>query len=113
MLPRFACDRSIESRSENYRQQQPRYDRPRWRIDAARGDRPGQCKLAPDQLSVAEKSQVQPSSDGMTRIEFSLPSDQTTIRLTEVLPAIERPGLTIDGTTQPGYKPDAVINELP
>lgn len=70
-------------------------------------------KLAPDQLSIAEKSQVQPSSDGTTRIEFSLPSDQTTIRLTEVLPAIERPGLTIDGTTQPGYKPDAIINELP
>ena len=69
--------------------------------------------LSPDQLSVAEKSQVQPSSDGTSRIEFSLPPDQTTIRLTEVLPAIERPGLTIDGTTQPGYKADPVINELP
>jgi outer membrane protein OmpA-like peptidoglycan-associated protein len=70
-------------------------------------------KLSPDQLSSAEQAQVQPGGDGTTRIEFSLPPDQTLIRLTEVLPAIERPGLTIDGTTQPGYKADPVINELP
>ncbi|HEY9907228.1 MAG TPA: right-handed parallel beta-helix repeat-containing protein, partial [Thermosynechococcaceae cyanobacterium] len=70
-------------------------------------------KLAPDQMSAAERALVQSSSDGTTRIEFNLPADQATIRLTEVLPAIERPGVTIDGTTQPGYKPDAIINELP
>lgn len=37
------------------------------------------------------------------RIAFHLPLNQTTIRLVDVLPALARPGLVVDGTTQPGY----------
>ena len=52
-------------------------------------------------LSAAEQQLItgQPSSE----IRFDLPIGQTTIELTEVLPAIARPNVTIDGTTQPGY----------
>lgn len=57
-----------------------------------------------DGLSLAEATQVQPlTTDRSSRIEFNLPADQTTIALNSVLPAIESPGLVIDGTTQPGY----------
>ena len=34
----------------------------------------------------------------ISRIEFQLPADQTTIRLQKVLPAITKSGLVIDGT---------------
>jgi hypothetical protein len=58
--------------------------------------------LPVDRLSAAEKSQTK-IADG-PRIEFNLPQDQTTIALQEMLPALSRPGLTLDGTTQPGSK---------
>ena len=38
-------------------------------------------------------------------IGFDLPPEQTKIYLSEALPAIARPGVTVDGTTQPGYDP--------
>jgi Right handed beta helix region len=55
-----------------------------------------------ERLSATEKAQTK-IADG-PRIEFKLPQDQTTIALQEMLPALSRPGLTIDGSTQPGYK---------
>ncbi|PAX57112.1 OmpA family protein [Brunnivagina elsteri] len=58
--------------------------------------------LALDKLTPSEKAQVQPAS-GNSRIEFNLPAGQTTIQLTEILPALTSPGVVIDGTTQPGY----------
>jgi outer membrane protein OmpA-like peptidoglycan-associated protein len=67
--------------------------------------------LTLEQLSDAEKTQVSPANE--PRIDFNLPADQTTIQLTEELPPLARPGLTLDGTTQPGYSPQQVINELP
>ncbi len=43
-----------------------------------------------------------------------MPSGQTTIRLVDVLPPLDRPGLIVDGTTQSGYAADrSAINELP
>ncbi|MEL7521757.1 MAG: cell envelope biogenesis protein OmpA, partial [Cyanobacteria bacterium J06553_1] len=54
-------------------------------------------------LSDAEQKQVSTARQGESEIRFSLPMSQTTIELTSVLPAISQPGLTIDGTTQPGY----------
>jgi Right handed beta helix region len=62
--------------------------------------------LPVDRLSAAEKAQTK-IADG-PRIEFNLPPDQTTIALKEMLPALSRPGLTLDGTTQPGYKGKSV-----
>lgn len=62
--------------------------------------------LSLEQLSEAEKAQVSPlegATNRQNRIEFNLAADQTTIRLTSVLPALANPGLVIDGTTQPGY----------
>lgn len=57
-----------------------------------------------DKLSDREKTQVQSlSSNAPSRIVFNLPPQQTTIRLSEILPALATPGLVIDGTTQPGY----------
>ncbi|MEA5569726.1 OmpA family protein [Calothrix sp. UHCC 0171] len=58
--------------------------------------------LTLDQLTPSEKAQIQPTS-GNSRIEFNLAAGQTTIQLTDVLPAITSPGVVIDGTTQPGY----------
>jgi outer membrane protein OmpA-like peptidoglycan-associated protein len=68
-----------------------------------------------DKLSPAERSQVEPlAGDAPSQIAFKLPEGQTTIRLVDVLPALQRPGLVIDGTTQPGYQADkSAINELP
>ncbi|MEO0769692.1 MAG: OmpA family protein [Cyanobacteria bacterium J06649_4] len=51
-------------------------------------------------LSQAEAAQVRPANT--YQIGFSLLGD-TRIELEEVLPAITTAGLTIDGTTQPGY----------
>ncbi|MBD1862636.1 MULTISPECIES: OmpA family protein [Trichocoleus] len=60
--------------------------------------------LERDRLSTEEQAQVTAlSADAPSRIEFSLPAEQTTIRLTSVLPPLARPGLVIDGSTQPGY----------
>src|SRR4028119_1555615 len=62
-------------------------------------------QLNVDRLSDAEKALVKPlSGDTPSRIEFNLPSGQTTIRLTEILPPLASPGLVVDGTTQPGYE---------
>ncbi len=58
--------------------------------------------LQVEQLSPAEKAFVQPATGG-TRIEFNLPAGATTIQLQRILPDLASPGLTIDGTTQPGY----------
>ncbi len=58
--------------------------------------------LSIDKLSEREKAQIQPAS-GNSRIEFNLPAGQTTIQLTEILPALKSEGTIIDGTTQPGY----------
>ncbi|MCS6812336.1 MAG: OmpA family protein, partial [Cyanobacteria bacterium] len=65
------------------------------------------------QLSPAEQALVSPGS-GTNRIEFNLPAGQTTIQLRGLLPDITNPGLTIDGTTQPGYNPAAIATvEIP
>ncbi|ABW29697.1 right-handed parallel beta-helix repeat-containing protein [Acaryochloris marina] len=53
-------------------------------------------------LSKAERAQISPSTDH-SRIDFDLPSDNTTIRLQALLPTITNPGLLIDGTSQAGY----------
>jgi outer membrane protein OmpA-like peptidoglycan-associated protein len=61
-------------------------------------------QLSIEQLSQAERAQIAPSqANTPSRIEFNLPPEQTTIRLQEMLPDLERPGLVVDGTTQPGY----------
>lgn len=59
--------------------------------------------LSVAQLSNAEKALVQPLTDSGSRIEFNLPADATTIFLQKELPSLASPGLTIDGSTQPGY----------
>lgn len=57
-----------------------------------------------NQLSQTEQQQVEALSTGSpSRIEFNLSSDQTTIRVNEILPPLASPGLVVDGTTQPGY----------
>jgi parallel beta-helix repeat protein len=66
--------------------------------------------LSIEQLSAAEKAQVMPSSSGSI-IAFDLPQQQTTIFLSESLPALTQPGLVIDGTTQPGYVTNTNANE--
>lgn len=55
-------------------------------------------------LSAAEQGLVSATGAAST-IAFRLPAGETTIELEAVLPAIATPGLTIDGTTQPGYDP--------
>ena len=52
-------------------------------------------------LSALEQAQVTPAAE--SRIAFDLPADDTTILLTGLLPPLVANGLTIDGTTQPGY----------
>jgi outer membrane protein OmpA-like peptidoglycan-associated protein len=67
-----------------------------------------------DKLSAAERAQVTEQTGESSRIEFNLPAGFTTIQLVDVLPAITRPGVVIDGTTQPGYQAGrSAINELP
>ncbi|TAF07974.1 MAG: cell envelope biogenesis protein OmpA [Nostocales cyanobacterium] len=72
----------------------------------------GSLKIA--ELSNIEKAQVFNISEPYSRLEFNLPPQQTTIYLQELLPPITKPGLVIDGTTQPGYdgktSPTAEIN---
>lgn len=55
-------------------------------------------------LSAVESTLVTPSP--APRINFAMVGD-TRIELVDVLPAITAPGLTIDGTTQPGYGADS------
>ncbi|MGB3650088.1 MAG: cell envelope biogenesis protein OmpA, partial [Rivularia sp. (in: cyanobacteria)] len=62
--------------------------------------------LTPQQLSSAEQAQVTPGSSSGSTIEFNLPGGATTIELQTVLPDLAAPGLTIDGSTQPGYDPN-------
>ncbi|MEC4813302.1 MAG: OmpA family protein, partial [Scytonema sp. PMC 1069.18] len=59
--------------------------------------------LSTQQLSSAEKAQVQAGDGGGSRIEFNLPVGATTIQLQRQLPDLAAPGLVVDGTTQPGY----------
>ncbi|WP_199321927.1 OmpA family protein [Leptolyngbya sp. FACHB-321] len=68
-----------------------------------------------DRLSPAEQGQVEPlTGNASSQIAFQLPEGQTTIRLVDVLPALQRNGLLLDGTTQPGYQAErSTINELP
>jgi outer membrane protein OmpA-like peptidoglycan-associated protein len=52
-------------------------------------------------LSPAEQQLV--ISQATAEIRFNLPTGQTAIELTALLPAITQPGVTVDGTSQPGY----------
>jgi outer membrane protein OmpA-like peptidoglycan-associated protein len=62
-------------------------------------------QLSVEQLSEAEKALVKPlEPNTASRIEFNLPTSQTTIRLQDMLPPLASPGLVVDGTTQPGYE---------
>ena len=58
-----------------------------------------------ESLSNTEKTLVEilECDQPCSRIEFNLPSNQTTIELVDVLPTLSTPGLILDGTTQPGY----------
>ena len=64
--------------------------------------------LPVDWLSEAEQGQVATlGTDAGSQIAFDLPANQTTIYLQTVLPPLAQPGLTVDGTTQPGYQAPA------
>jgi outer membrane protein OmpA-like peptidoglycan-associated protein len=52
-------------------------------------------------LSPAEQQLV--ISQATAEIRFNLPTGQTAIELTALLPALTQPGVTVDGTSQPGY----------
>jgi outer membrane protein OmpA-like peptidoglycan-associated protein len=57
-----------------------------------------------DRLSDRERSQVQDlGTNSGSRIEFKLPKGSTKIALTTELPAIQTPGVSIDGSTQSGF----------
>jgi outer membrane protein OmpA-like peptidoglycan-associated protein len=57
-----------------------------------------------DRLSDRERSQVQDlGTNSGSHIEFKLPAGSTKISLTSELPAIQTPGVSIDGTTQSGF----------
>lgn len=59
-----------------------------------------------NKLSQAETELVRSlAGNAQSKIEFNLRPGQTTIQLTDILPPLASPGLVIDGTTQPGYKP--------
>ncbi|MBE7382541.1 MAG: OmpA family protein [Leptolyngbya sp. SIO1E4] len=59
--------------------------------------------LSTEALSEAEQTQITVLADNArSAIAFDLPSSAP-IELVDVLPDIQRPGLTIDGTTQSGY----------
>jgi Right handed beta helix region len=57
--------------------------------------------LSVDRLSPQEAAQVQPAEQA--EIGFNLPTGSTTIYLKELLPSLRAEGLSLDGTTQPGY----------
>jgi hypothetical protein len=58
-------------------------------------------ELSVDRLSPQEAAQVQTASQ--SEIGFNLPTGNTTIYLKELLPSLRAEGLSLDGTTQPGY----------
>jgi parallel beta-helix repeat protein len=61
--------------------------------------------LSLDDLTAAEQRQISGDLGAQTKqIRFNLPPDQTVITLTELLPEIRTPNVTIDGTSQPGYE---------
>jgi outer membrane protein OmpA-like peptidoglycan-associated protein len=60
----------------------------------------GDLKL--DRLSPQERAQVREIGNSESRIEFALPTGSTKILLTTELPPIQA-GVSIDGSTQPGY----------
>jgi hypothetical protein len=65
------------------------------------------------ELTESEQEQVVPR-EGTTQIAFALPPTETTIQLTAELPAIAIPGITLDGTTQPGYNTEQIESgEIP
>ena len=51
----------------------------------------------------AEERQLVTTAQPSSAIYFNLPAGQTTIELNLLLPALTRPNVAIDGTTQPGY----------
>ena len=51
----------------------------------------------------AEEQQLVTAAQPSSAIHFDLPVGQTTIELNSLLPALTRPNVAIDGTTQPGY----------
>ena len=56
-------------------------------------------------LSTTESSQISGNlSERTKQISFNLPPNQTTITLSELLPEIRTPNVTLDGTTQQGYE---------
>ncbi len=62
----------------------------------------GNLKL--DRLSDRERAQVRDlGANSGSQIEFNLPAGSTKIDLTSELPAIQAPGVSIDGTTQTGF----------
>jgi len=71
--------------------------------------------LTLEQLSPEERSQVTQQADTEApRIDFNLPVGETTIQVVGELPPLNRDGIVLDGTTQPGYATGSqVINELP
>jgi outer membrane protein OmpA-like peptidoglycan-associated protein len=60
--------------------------------------------LLVESLSSTEKSLVAPSANGLSTIRFNLVGD-TSIELVSELPPLDSPGLTVDGSSQPGYGP--------
>jgi outer membrane protein OmpA-like peptidoglycan-associated protein len=69
-------------------------------IEVANGTLPLAALSADEQQLISARSTDQATK---SEIRFNLPVGQTTIELSSLLPAIARPNLTIDGTTQPGY----------
>jgi len=57
------------------------------------------------QLSPVEQRQVTGGDGSGVRIAFNLADGETTIQLDRPLPDLTRPGLILDGTSQPGYDP--------
>ena len=69
-------------------------------ISLANGD------LTLPQLSPQERAQVQSLTiESGSVIQFNLPTGKTKITLNTELPAIQMAGISIDGTTQPGFIP--------
>ncbi len=66
--------------------------------------------LSVDRLSPQELAQVQTATQ--PEILFNLPAEETTIRLKEALPPLRAVGLSLDATSQPGYKTSAEIKPL-
>lgn len=63
-----------------------------------------------DKLNAMQRGQVYPQpADAASRIEFNLPAGGAIIRLTAPLPPLLATGLTIDGTTGPGYGADESV----